>query len=67
MTEKTALLISYLDKQWPSIERLFDKLKSSVDSGIITEEFTIARAYYLHNLYCGFEEMFKEVAKAFEN
>ena len=41
MTEKTALLISYLNKHWPSIERLFDKLKSSVDSGVITEEFSI--------------------------
>lgn len=32
-----------------------------------SDEQLIARAYYLHNLYCAFESIFQRIAEVFEN
>ena len=67
MREKAAILLALLDQQWRVVERLFDKLEARDPSPLTSEEETIAIAYTLHNLYCALEDIFKEVAKTFEN
>lgn len=58
---------SELDAQIKEIERLFsdvdDRKKGSKRSKAKLESL----AYKLHNLYCAFEDLFKTVARHFEN
>jgi hypothetical protein len=67
MKQKMAILFSYMDKQITIIQKLYKKIEDSVNKGGITEQDTIFRAYYLHNIYSAFEQMFEQVAKTFEN
>lgn len=62
--ESLALLLGYLRAQRDEIKRLFYELK---DIKPTDDEKTVYLAYYLHNLYCAFEDLFIEIARTFEN
>lgn len=59
-----ALLSAIIDSQLSRIEVLTEKVKNLEPSN---EDKTIHLAYELHNIYCAYEDMFKEIAKVFEN
>lgn len=62
--EALALLLGYLEYQKKEIDRLWVEIKGTEPS---EKEKTVYLAYSLHNLYCALEDLFKEVAKTFEN
>ncbi len=62
--EAIALLLGYFKNQRPEIDRLLmdiEKINAQ------NSETTVYLGYFLHNLYCVFEDLFKEVARTFEN
>ncbi|MDY6969833.1 MAG: hypothetical protein SVR08_14410 [Spirochaetota bacterium] len=70
MKEKMALLIFFIDKQWKVIDELSDKISEiiiSMKRETLREEYIVYAAYTLHNIYCAFEDIFKNVAMTFEN
>lgn len=62
--EDISLLLGYFSSQEEEIERLYQEIKTIEP---IDKEKTICLAYYLHNLYCAFEDLFKEITRTFEN
>ena len=62
--ESISLLLGYFNSQEEEIERLYKEIKSVEPAN---KEKTIYLAYYLHNIYNAFEDLFKEIAKTFEN
>ncbi len=62
--ERSALLIGYIDIQLKDIEELIIKIKKVEPT---SEEKTVFIGYILHNIYSALEDLFKEVAKTFEN
>lgn len=62
--EHLALLLGYLRSQRKEIERLFAEIEVAEPQG---NEKTVYLGYCLHNLYCAFEDLFKEIARTFEN
>jgi hypothetical protein len=70
MEERLRVFVAELDSQWGEI----DKLHSSVDnksallkSDLKNEDLTNSLAYKLHNLYSAYEDLFKLIARFFEN
>ncbi|NSW76900.1 MAG: hypothetical protein HPY68_09060 [Candidatus Atribacteria bacterium] len=62
--ESLALLLGYLNNQMEIFHRLL-ALIAKKDTA--TEEETVYLGYLLHNLYCALEDLFREIAKTFEN
>ncbi|MDI6889832.1 MAG: hypothetical protein QMC83_02675 [Thermodesulfovibrionales bacterium] len=62
--EAIALLMGYLADQKEEIGKLFGEIKNTEPAGNVK---TVYLGYFLHNLYCAFEDLFKEVARTFEN
>jgi len=62
--EVYAILLGYFKSQTTEIYKLLEKIKNTKPADI---EKSVYLAYSLHNLYCAFEDLFKEVAKTFEN
>ncbi len=62
--ESISLLLGYFNSQEEEIERLYKEIQ---DVDPVNREKTIYLAYYLHNIYNAFENLFKEIAKTFEN
>ena len=62
--ESLALLLGYLKNQQAEIDRLLAEIKRTEPED---NEKTVYIGYSLHNLYCAFEDFFKEIAKTFEN
>ncbi len=62
--ETLALLLGYIANQEKEIDRLFEVIKCTEPTN---NEKVVYLGYYLHNIYCAFEDMFKETVKAFEN
>ncbi|MBF0558510.1 MAG: hypothetical protein HQL08_06990 [Nitrospirae bacterium] len=62
--ESLALLLGFVSNQKAEIDKLCEEIK-----GIKPEnkENTVYIGYCLHNVYCAFEDLFKEVARTFEN
>jgi len=70
MKNKVAILISLIEKEWVVIEDLFDKLKAThkfLKVKDCNEKDVVHGAYILHNLYCAYENIFKNIAVTFEN
>ncbi len=72
MNEKAVILYSMIQKEWPNIERLFREVKESENDlaqskGKARKREAIYLSYLIHNMYCSFETIFKEIAKSFEN
>ncbi|HYG62983.1 MAG TPA: antitoxin [Thermoanaerobaculia bacterium] len=67
MSAKWVLLESSIRDDLRSIERLYEDLGHPRLDGSETEEERIVVAYRLHNLYSAFENIFRNIAAAFEN
>jgi hypothetical protein len=67
MSAKWVLLESSVRDDLRAIERLYDELGHPRLDGTESEEDRIVVAYRLHNLYSAFENIFKNIASAFEN
>ena len=62
--ESLSLLVGYLSNQMELLRRI---LKEVEDTNPSSKEKTSHLAYLLHNLYCALEDVFREIAKTFEN
>ncbi len=62
--EALALLLGYLKNQRAEIDSLTGEISNTEP---VDKEKTVYLGYYLHNLYCAYEDLFKEIAKTFEN
>ncbi len=67
MNEKMLVLSRSISKDIGEIERIYDALDRHTLSSDTDTETAIVVAYYLHNLYNGFENIFGAIAAAFEN
>ncbi len=56
--------LGYIKDQKGEIDRIFKEVEGTEPTD---KEKTITLGFYLHNLYCAFEDLFIEVAKTFEN
>ncbi|RLF00078.1 MAG: hypothetical protein DRJ63_03550 [Thermoprotei archaeon] len=70
MEARLAVLLAEIDHQWNYILKIYDsieeklkRLKRDKDN----EDLRDSLAYRLHNLYCAYEDLFKIIAKFFEN
>lgn len=63
--EKIAVLKAQIDSQIGEIENIYAKIEKRKQIEGITAVESIS--YQLHNLYSAFEDLFKTIAKAFEN
>lgn len=64
------IFLSEFDYQVEQIESVYEKLEKKVkafDKKSVTEEAVESTAYWLHNLYCACEDLFKLVAGFWEN
>ncbi len=60
-------LIALIKRQEEIIRDIVRQIKERVDLLDKSEDALIFTAYGLHNLYCAMEDIFKEVARTFEN
>lgn len=70
MEEKLKVFIAELDAQWKEIFKLhtiIEPKEGALRTDKNNEDLTISLAYKLHNLYSAYEDMFKLIAKFFEN
>lgn len=67
MSEKLLLLERSIEADLELIEELYAALGDESPSPAMPEERLIALAYRLHNVYNAFENIFRNVADAFEN
>lgn len=70
MEKRVKIFVAELESQWKEIFKLHStiqeklkRLKSHLDD----EDLTNSLAYKLHNLYSAYEDLFKLVARFFEN
>jgi hypothetical protein len=62
--EKYAILLGYFDKQWDLIQRLEKQLKT-IDLSNYDQRYVFALK--AQQFYTAIEDLFKQIAKAFEN
>lgn len=67
MNEKLLLLKASLDKDEIEIARQYAEIARHEQSPLAEEDKAIVLGYYLHNLYLAFENVFKQIARTFEN
>lgn len=59
-----AVLLGYFDTQLEIVESIFREIQTTTPN---TREKISHLGYLLHNLYCAMEDLFREVARTFEN
>ena len=62
--EKYAILLGYFDKQLVFVKKLHDEV-AAVDLSIYDKRFLFAMR--MQQLYTALEDLFKQIAKSFEN
>jgi hypothetical protein len=69
MKSKFALLKSEILRDMEKLERLFEKFSLSYDRYQKQNEyaFLVEAAFYINQLYTGFERIFRNIANSFEN
>lgn len=69
MKEKIVILKSEIESDRRKLERLFVKFERSYNGFLKTKEYSklVESAFYVSQIYTGFENMFKNIAKTFEN
>lgn len=67
MSERLLILERDVRKDLEVLERLWDQLDAATPNEDAGDEHLIAVAYRLHNIYCGCENIFRNIASAFEN
>lgn len=69
MKEHIAILKSEIERDTERLNRLFRRFSASYKEFEKTEEYSklIESAFYINQIYTGFERIFKSIAKTFEN
>ncbi len=67
MNEKWLILDRSIREDLGRIEKIYEALCEPVLAESTPEEGVIVVAYRIHNLYSAFENVFRNIAKAFEN
>ena len=68
MKEKLSFLVSYINEQRRILENIVEKVSHNLSNfNLEDEKTTVFLSYELHNFYSGMEDLFKEVARIFEN
>ncbi len=69
MKEKIAILKSEIDRDEKRLTTLFQRFDKSYGEFLASDEYSklVESAYYVSQLYSGFENIFKNIASAFEN
>ena len=68
MKEKLSFLVSYINEQRRILENIVEKVSHNLSNfNLEDEKTTVFLSYELHNFYSGTEDLFKEVARIFEN
>lgn len=68
--EEIIIFLSEFDYQLQIIDQLYEtigKRKEAIDQEGASPELVESAGYWLHNLYCGFEDLFKIIAGYWEN
>lgn len=68
--KKLALFIAEYEHQITEIQKIYDMLEQKIateESKEVSMEIVESTGYWLHNLYCAFEDLFKLVAGFWEN
>ena len=66
MKEEIQILISQIESDLGAIATLFSHISPYENKQPQTSFELIAVGYYLHNLYCAFENIFRNITKTFE-
>ena len=67
---KIALFLADFDHQVTQIDKIYDRLNSRIDTLAgkkVAPESVESSGYWLHNLYCAYEDLFKIVSSFWEN
>jgi hypothetical protein len=67
---KIALFLADFDHQAAQIDKIYDRLNSRIDALVgkkVAAEAVESCGYWLHNLYCAYEDLFKIVSSFWEN
>lgn len=69
MKERIAVLISEIERDLQRLNKLFKKFSISYEEYQKNSEYSklIESAFYITQIYTGFEKIFKNIAKTFEN
>jgi len=69
MLEKIAILKSEINRDLEKINRLFKRFVNSYNEYQSSQEYSklVESAFYVNQIYTGFEHIFKNIAKTFEN
>lgn len=69
MKEKIAILKSEIKNDYGKLNRIFDKFDTSYNEFLSSGEYSklVENAFYISQLYSGYENIFKNIAKTFEN
>ncbi len=70
MEDRLRVFLAEINAQWQEILRLYSSIEVKAESlrlDIGNEDLTNSLGYKLHNLYSAYEDMFKLVARFFEN
>ncbi len=65
--KELSLLTAEINYQIIEIDKIIDKIDERKNDFIHDDRLIESLAYQFHNLYCAFEDLFKIVAKFFEN
>jgi len=67
---KIALFLADFDYQAVQIEKIYERLEiksKALSKNKVTSETVESAGYWLHNLYCAYEDLFKMVSSFWEN
>jgi hypothetical protein len=67
---KIALFLADFDHQVVQIEKIYERLESkskALSKNKVTSEAVESAGYWLHNLYCAYEDLFKIISSFWEN
>lgn len=69
MKERIVILKSEIESDRKKLEKLFIRFESSYNGFLKTKEYSklVESAFYVGQIYTGFENIFKNIAKTFEN
>ncbi|MEW6379029.1 MAG: hypothetical protein AB1611_05420 [bacterium] len=69
MKERIAILKSEMERDYKRLNILFDKFEKSYSEFLGREEYSklVESAFYVNQIYSGFENIFKNIAGTFEN
>ena len=62
---RIALFLADFDHQVTQIDKIYDRLNSRINTLVrkkVTPESVESSGYWLHNLYCAYEDLFKIVS-----